>query len=96
MDMYNYVERYVPNGEECDITVMFSNTSFTTIDNVTLACEINGEKTEETITFSPALAANSNNYDVDLVTRRVDPRICPQFGGTFYYFYFLVNGLQTY
>ena len=38
---------------------MFSNASFTTIDNVTLACEINGEKTEETITFSPALAANS-------------------------------------
>ena len=59
MDMYNYVDRYVPNGEECDITVMFSNASFTTIDNVTLACEINGEKTEETITFSPALAANS-------------------------------------
>ena len=32
--------------------------------------------------YVKALASSSTNYDVDLVTRRVDPRICPQFGGT--------------
>lgn len=43
---------------------------------------ITGQDTGGQVYYVKALAANSNNYDVDLVTRRVDPRICPQFGGT--------------
>ena len=43
---------------------------------------ITGQDTGGQVYYVKALAANSSNYDVDLVTRRVDPRICPQFGGT--------------
>ncbi len=43
---------------------------------------ITGQDTGGQVYYVKALATSSNNYDVDLVTRRVDPRICPQFGGT--------------
>lgn len=42
---------------------------------------IAGQDTGGQVYYVKALASNSTNYDVDLVTRRVDPRICPQFGG---------------
>lgn len=42
---------------------------------------ITGQDTGGQVYYVKALAANSDKYDVDLVTRRVDPRICPQFGG---------------
>lgn len=42
---------------------------------------ITGQDTGGQVYYVKALASNSDNYDVDLVTRRVDPRICPQFGG---------------
>ena len=38
---------------------------------------ITGQDTGGQVYYVKALAANSSNYDVDLVTRRVDPRICP-------------------
>ncbi|MBQ8672011.1 MAG: glycosyltransferase [Alphaproteobacteria bacterium] len=44
---------------------------------------ITGQDTGGQVYYVKALAGNSTNYDVDLVTRRVDPRICPQFGGTY-------------
>ena len=44
---------------------------------------ITGQDTGGQVYYVKALAASSTNYDVDLVTRRVDPRICPQFGGTY-------------
>ena len=44
---------------------------------------ITGQDTGGQVYYVKALAANSANYDVDLVTRRVDPRICPQFGGIY-------------
>lgn len=43
---------------------------------------ITGQDTGGQVYYVKALAASSTNYDVDLVTRRVDQRICPQFGGT--------------
>ncbi len=43
---------------------------------------ITGQDTGGQVYYVKALAANSDKYDVDLVTRRVDPRICPQFGGS--------------
>lgn len=43
---------------------------------------ITGQDTGGQVYYVKALASSSTNYDVDLVTRRVDPRICPQFGGT--------------
>ncbi len=42
---------------------------------------ITGQDTGGQVYYVKALASNSDNYNVDLVTRRVDPRICPQFGG---------------
>lgn len=42
---------------------------------------ITGQDTGGQVYYVKALAANSDNYNVDLVTRRVDPRLCPQFGG---------------
>ena len=42
---------------------------------------ITGQDTGGQVYYVKALANNSDLYDVDLVTRRVDPRICPQFGG---------------
>ena len=44
---------------------------------------ITGQDTGGQVYYVKALATGSNKYDVDLVTRRVDPRICPQFGGTY-------------
>ncbi len=43
---------------------------------------ITGQDTGGQVYYVKALASSSTNYNVDLVTRRVDPRICPQFGGT--------------
>lgn len=42
---------------------------------------ITGQDTGGQVYYVKALAASADGYDVDLVTRRVDPRICPQFGG---------------
>lgn len=42
---------------------------------------ITGQDTGGQVYYVKALASNAEGYDVDLVTRRVDPRICPQFGG---------------
>lgn len=44
---------------------------------------IAGQDTGGQVYYVKALATSSNCYDVDLVTRRIDPRICPQFGGTY-------------
>ncbi|MBQ9271933.1 MAG: glycosyltransferase [Alphaproteobacteria bacterium] len=44
---------------------------------------ITGQDTGGQVYYVKALATSSNKYDVDLVTRRVDPRICPQFGGSY-------------
>ncbi|MBR3676011.1 MAG: glycosyltransferase [Alphaproteobacteria bacterium] len=44
---------------------------------------ITGQDTGGQVYYVKALANSSNNYNIDLVTRRVDPRICPQFGGTY-------------
>lgn len=44
---------------------------------------ISGQDTGGQVYYVKALASNSNYYDVDLVTRRIDPRICPQFGGEY-------------
>ena len=45
---------------------------------------ITGQDTGGQVYYVKALASiYDKDYDVDLVTRRVDPRICPQFGGTF-------------
>lgn len=44
---------------------------------------ITGQDTGGQVYYVKALASNSNIYDVDLVTRRVDSRICPQFGGKY-------------
>lgn len=44
---------------------------------------ITGQDTGGQVYYVKALAISSNNYDTDLVTRRVDSRICPQFGGTY-------------
>lgn len=43
---------------------------------------ITGQDTGGQVYYVKALAASSNKYNIDLVTRRVDPRISPQFGGT--------------
>lgn len=61
IDMYNYVERYVPNGEKCDITIQFSNPSFGTIENVTVAYTMNGEEKTQTIPFDPAIQPFTEN-----------------------------------
>jgi len=52
-----------------------------TISEVLSKKVITGQDTGGQVYYVKALATSSNNYDVDLVTRRVDPRICPQFGG---------------
>ncbi len=44
---------------------------------------ITGQDTGGQVYYVKALATSSSNYDIDLVTRRVDPRICPEFGGTY-------------
>lgn len=44
---------------------------------------ITGQDTGGQVYYVKALATSSSKYNIDLVTRRVDPRICPQFGGTF-------------
>lgn len=44
---------------------------------------ITGQDTGGQVYYVKALATSSTKYDVDLVTRRVDPRICPQFGGNY-------------
>lgn len=44
---------------------------------------ITGQDTGGQVYYVKALANSSNKYNIDLVTRRVDPRICPQFGGTY-------------
>ncbi len=45
---------------------------------------ITGQDTGGQVYYVKALATSSNKYNIDLVTRRVDPRICPQFGGTYH------------
>ena len=50
---------------------------------VTQKSVITGQDTGGQVYYVKALATSSASYDVDLVTRRVDPRICPQFGGTY-------------
>lgn len=54
-----------------------------TITRVVSKKVITGQDTGGQVYYVKALATSSNSYDVDLVTRRVDPRICPQFGGTY-------------
>ncbi len=44
---------------------------------------ITGQDTGGQVYYVKALATSSNNYDIDLVTRRIDPRICPEFGGIY-------------
>ena len=53
-------------------------------DEVVSKKVITGQDTGGQVYYVKALASiYDKDYDVDLVTRRVDPRICPQFGGTF-------------
>lgn len=42
---------------------------------------ITGQDTGGQVYYVKALASVRSEYQTDLVTRRVDPRICPQFGG---------------
>ena len=44
---------------------------------------ITGQDTGGQVYYVKALATCPSNYDIDLVTRRIDPRICPEFGGTY-------------
>ncbi len=65
---------------EGDFGYQLDDKGFST-DTVLQKKVITGQDTGGQVYYVKALAANSDNYDVDLVTRRVDPRICPQFGG---------------
>lgn len=49
---------YIKKGEAAKFTLTLANNTFSTVESITLASEINGNKTEKEITFDTPIAAN--------------------------------------
>lgn len=58
---------YIKKGESAKFTLTLANNTFTAVENITLATEINGNKTEQEITFDTPIEGNGK-YDYEFAS----------------------------